>query len=100
MFNIRGRRTGPLAAAVLGLSAGGGRPLSQWCTGVLPPENLENFICQIVHFGEYLCDTNWTHFVVVNTDFEAFLNQRFTRELYNVSTVIQICLLTYLINYL
>jgi len=31
-----------------------------------------------VHFGEYLCDnwsTEWVHFAVLNTDFEAFLNQ-------------------------
>jgi len=25
-------------------------------SGVLPPENLGNFICQTVHFGEYLYD--------------------------------------------
>jgi len=38
---------------------------------VLPPENFGNFICQTVHFGEYLCD--WSteigvHFVVLNSE--------------------------------
>jgi len=34
------------------MGAGGSRPLPQWGSGVLPRENLGNFICQTVHFGE------------------------------------------------
>jgi len=47
-------------------------------------ENFGNFICQTVHFVEYLCDkwsTKWAHFAVLNTDVEAFLNLHFTRQL-------------------
>ena len=37
-----------------------------------------NFVCQTVHFGEYLCynwSTEWVHFALLSTDVEAFLNQ-------------------------
>ena len=33
-------------------------------------DELENFVCQSVHFGEYLCDnwsTEWVHFALLNT---------------------------------
>ena len=46
--------------------------------GVLSLENFANFICQTVHFVEYLCDnwsTEWVHFALSNTDVEEFLNQ-------------------------
>jgi len=55
-----------------------GRLLPQWGSGDITPENFGNFIWLTVHFGEYLCDnwsTEWVHFVVLNTDVEAFLNQ-------------------------
>jgi len=38
-------------------------------------KNFGNFICQTVHFGEYLCgnwSTEWVHFAVLNTDIEVF----------------------------
>ena len=56
--------TGPLAPkAVLGvgtLSRNGGSGIT--------PENFGNFICQTVHFGEFLCDNwyteEWVHFAL------------------------------------
>jgi len=56
------------------VGAGRGRPLPQWGSGDITPENFGNFICQTVHFLEYLCDnwsTKWANFVVFNTDVEA-----------------------------
>ena len=44
VFNI-GETMNGAACTVLHVGAGGG-------PGVLPPENLGNFICQTVHFGD------------------------------------------------
>jgi len=68
---LEGRRTEAASAPVLGVGAGGGCPLPQWGF-----ENLENFICQKVHIGRYLCDncsTEWVHFAPFNINVEAFL---------------------------
>ena len=46
--------------------------------GLLLPENLGNFVCHTLNLWEYLCDnlsTEWVHFVLLNTDVDAFLNQ-------------------------
>ena len=56
--------------------------------GYYPRKIFGNFICQTVHFGEYLCDnwsTEWVHFALLNTNVEAFLINFLTRQLYNVS---------------
>ena len=56
--------------------------------GITPGIFFGNFICQTVHFGEYLCDnwsTEWVHFAPLNTNVEAFLINFLTRQLYNVS---------------
>ena len=48
------------------------------CSTLGDDEKNGNFICQTVHFGEYLCDNwsiEWVHFALLNTDDETFLNQ-------------------------
>jgi len=51
--------------------------------GVLPRKFLRFcFICQTVHFGEYLCN-KWAHFAVLNTDV-VYESTFFTKQIYNV----------------
>ena len=60
-----------------------GEWVPQWWSEGITPENFENFICQTMHFGEYLWDnwsTEWVHFTVLKTDVEAFLNQLFLQD--------------------
>jgi len=62
---------------VLGCECGRGHNGGPEGIIVLPPEIFGNFICQTVHFWEYLCDnwfTEWVYFALLNTDVEAFLN--------------------------
>ena len=71
VFSIGGRQT-----RVVRLSCNGGPE-------ILPQEILQNFICQTVHFGEYLCD-NWStecvHFALLNTE---VILRRFYIHLYS-----------------
>ena len=77
VFNIGGRRKGPLGWAP---SRNGGSGIKS--------ENFRKFLSQTVHFGEYLCNnwpTKWAHINCVETRIlmlRLFWVDIFTRQLY------------------
>ena len=68
---------------MLGVYAGGGRHLPQSESGGITGGKFWKILCQTMHFWEYLCD-NWSHFALLNTDVEAFLNQLSLLDSYNI----------------